>query len=146
METKLTKRIQIGSLFWRRIEKWSFLCLVSFNVWVDVVTHYVLTQAQHLTDWLASIANNKWMKATVNKLYDTAEQVAEIQTILHLLIIGSTILSVILWIQIVRALLFVVADYQVTWEEKEKHLWLPIVGICIVNIGIYFLLKGVWWP
>jgi len=140
------KQQQIGTLLYRRIEKVSFMCLITLNIWVNVVTGYLLSQAKWAVEGADQVSNSSWMNKTINKLFDTTAYTRLWMDIITVFSIISTLLSIILWYQIIKGLLFMIGDYKITLEERgTKRIW-PFVLVTVVNIIVFFILKSIWWP
>ncbi len=142
MNYNFWKRQQVGSLLYRRAEMVIFLCLVTFNIWLNVLTGYILSNVKWLVEEIDKIANMLFVKT----IYDATESTGELKMIVTLIGLGSAILSLILWWQIIKALLFMVGDYLSIKRETGKSVIGLSVLVAIVNIITFIFLYSIWWP
>lgn len=140
------ERIQRGSLFIRRWEKRLFACMISFNLWLDIVISYLLNSAEWSIGWMRTLVDNTIMNYTINKIYDLRDNVEFSEKLITLLAWASIITSIILWVQIIRSILFLYADFVITKKRRNKNQWLPIIAISIVNVIIAIVLCNIWLP
>lgn len=149
--------IRNGSLLLRRWEKRFMLLLISANIWIDQLINDMLSQGKQILNLTGEkidyISRYKFELAgyeykvgeKLNQLVDLdifKEKIVDSVQAIDLLSLILLVVSVIFWIKIIHALLFVFADYKITrWEVGRPQFFMLLA--LVVNILIYLALNSI---
>ena len=139
------KKIQAGNLVYRRWSKLVILATIGFNIWLDKIVGYLLTNIENVLSSAESISKHWSVQWTVGLFHDPTPDVAFMQKIMLIFIVFSTVSTILLWWQTWKALKFVIADCIVENLDSKRviTIWMVLSVINLVTLGV---LTMFWWP
>ena len=141
------KTIQSGNLLIRRWSMRLALLTVGANLWVDHIIKFLLTESEIWTHEIKTYLKDSYIQSIVKSWgeFDLMESVNFLEKIIYILVIISLIASVLMWGHILRALIFLIADYYVVYTERRHRQWFWVI-ILFINMIVFYQLYLFWWP